>query len=141
MREYNTLVGTPAFASLNSHLKRELSRRDDLEALAYSLMFLYRGTLPWLEQRGQDQSSSFIQKMKESITDTRSIPSELFSLLCYARNLAFVEKPNYDHIRMLLLPTSTTIPQTITHTESDGHEGRGSPRRSPRGSPTMYVLV
>ena len=32
------LVGTPNFASVNSHLGDTLSRRDDLESLAYVLL-------------------------------------------------------------------------------------------------------
>ncbi|KAI0247250.1 kinase-like domain-containing protein, partial [Lactifluus subvellereus] len=37
------LVGCLAFTSINSHLGIELSRRDDLESLAYVLVYLLRG--------------------------------------------------------------------------------------------------
>ena len=50
MNEYPRLLGMPAFTSINSHLGGELSRRDDLEALAYTLMFLYSRSLLWLSQ-------------------------------------------------------------------------------------------
>lgn len=35
------------YASAHAHLGRTASRRDDLESLAYTLIFLLRGRLPW----------------------------------------------------------------------------------------------
>ncbi|CAI0409044.1 unnamed protein product [Linum tenue] len=39
--------GTMRYASVHAHLGRTGSRRDDLESLAYTLVFLLRGRLPW----------------------------------------------------------------------------------------------
>ncbi|CAN1836637.1 Casein kinase 1-like protein HD16, partial [Linum perenne] len=39
--------GTVRYASVHAHLGRTASRRDDLESLAYTLIFLQRGRLPW----------------------------------------------------------------------------------------------
>jgi hypothetical protein len=39
--------GTIRYASVHAHLGRTGSRRDDLESLAYTLIFLLRGRLPW----------------------------------------------------------------------------------------------
>ena len=36
------------FSSLNAQLKTEASKRDDMEALGYILIFFLRGDLPWL---------------------------------------------------------------------------------------------
>ena len=39
--------GTVRYASVHAHLGRTGSRRDDLDSLAYTLIFLLRGRLPW----------------------------------------------------------------------------------------------
>jgi len=40
-------VGTAGFSSLNSHSLIEQTRWDDLEGLAYILLYLRGGPLPW----------------------------------------------------------------------------------------------
>ena len=100
-------VGTTTFASLNSHRGCELSRRDDLESLGYTLIYLLSGSLSWDSVDNHYNESSIMkkhklvgrQKSEVSIDNLcKGLPSEFFKYMTYCRSLGFREKPNYDYL-------------------------------------------
>lgn len=79
---YNTVVGTALFASINAHHGKNLSRRDDIESLVYTLVYLLTGTLPWkaINIKKKSERHEIIMYMKEEMAnnsnfrDTQGIP-------------------------------------------------------------------
>lgn len=104
--EDRELIGTVRYASLNAHLGREQSRRDDLESLGYMLMYFLRGSLPWqgLKANGKKEKYKKIQNKKMSTTPEmlcQGYDNEFIDYLKYCRNLVFDQQPNYDYLRKL----------------------------------------
>eukprot|EP01129_Flabellula_baltica_P013028 TRINITY_DN5984_c0_g2_i2.p1 TRINITY_DN5984_c0_g2~~TRINITY_DN5984_c0_g2_i2.p1 ORF type:complete len:304 (-),score=48.11 TRINITY_DN5984_c0_g2_i2:302-1213(-) len=40
--------GTDKYASVNSHFRKDISRRDDMESIGYLLLYFSTGVLPWM---------------------------------------------------------------------------------------------
>jgi hypothetical protein len=90
------------FASISAHLGLEISRRDDMESLAYILIYFLRGSLPWTSLRSDDRDLILQSKRATSVDDLcTALPSEFASFLAYTRSLAFEDKPDYDRFRKI----------------------------------------
>ncbi|TVU41578.1 hypothetical protein EJB05_15108 [Eragrostis curvula] len=89
--------GTIRYASVHAHLGRTGSRRDDLESLAYTLIFLIRGRLPW--QGYQGDTKSFLVCKKKMATSPEILccfcPAPFKQFLEVVTNMKFDEEPNY----------------------------------------------
>ena len=95
----------PKFSSLNAHLGIEMSRRDDLEMLSYTMLFLMKKQLPWEQEATQGKSEDRYEevlKKKGFITPEDMFdgcPFEFSVMLKYARSLRFEEKPDYNWLK------------------------------------------
>ncbi|KAG9310594.1 kinase-like domain-containing protein [Chiua virens] len=95
-----TSSGTPAFMSLSAHKGRSSSRRDDIESLAYTLIFLAHGSLPWYDD---NESECIRQKSKFRVSQLQpSLPHELQLFLDHAKSLEFAQIPQYSFLEKLL---------------------------------------
>ncbi|CAA9998020.1 unnamed protein product [Nesidiocoris tenuis] len=105
-RENKNLTGTARYASINTHLGIEQSRRDDLESLGYVLMYFNRGSLPWqgLKAANKRQKYERISEKKMSFPIDelcKGYPAEFTLYLNYCRSLRFEERPDYSYLRQM----------------------------------------
>lgn len=143
-------VGTPLFASINTHqgqgmfhslssspfallfsfslrlhmltylcVTSECSRRDDMESLAYTFIYLLRGSLPWRKVKYSPSEREAATRDPKLLWDktlasklaaesssapstlTAGLPKEFEVFYRYTRDLAFDETPDYQWCRDL----------------------------------------
>ena len=101
------LIGTVRYASIHSLEGIEQSRRDDLESVAYLLIYLLKGTLPWqglIVKRKEEKYLKVLEK-KRSMTSNElcsGLPTQIERFLIYVKSLEYEEKPNYQLMIRLL---------------------------------------
>ncbi|CAD8128098.1 unnamed protein product [Paramecium sonneborni] len=100
------LIGTARYASINAHNEQEQSRRDDLESIAYILIYLATGTLPWINLKIQQKDLKYakILHLKKSTPISilcSNLPQCFISFLNAVRNLEFTETPDYSAYKKL----------------------------------------
>lgn len=117
-KEKKSLSGTARYMSINTHLGREQSRRDDLEALGHVFLYFLRGSLPWQGLKAASNKEKYerigLKKQDISIAELcNGLPEEFAQYLAYARTLKFEATPDYAMLRGLMqraLEKSVTDP-------------------------------
>ncbi|CAA7410098.1 unnamed protein product [Spirodela intermedia] len=105
-RENKSLIGTARYASCNTHLGIEQSRRDDLESLGYVLLYFLRGSLPWQGLKAANKKQKY-EKICEKKLSTpievlcKSHPVEFASYFHYCHSLTFDQRPDYGFLKRL----------------------------------------
>eukprot|EP00826_Nyctotherus_ovalis_P061764 TRINITY_DN8825_c0_g1_i7.p1 TRINITY_DN8825_c0_g1~~TRINITY_DN8825_c0_g1_i7.p1 ORF type:complete len:130 (+),score=16.84 TRINITY_DN8825_c0_g1_i7:736-1125(+) len=88
------------------HFGYAQSRRDDLESLGYTLIYLMRGSLLWQGvniNNKQERYDKIMQyKMELSLSTMCSgLPEEMVKYMRYCRNLNFDQTPDYQALKKL----------------------------------------
>ncbi|OMJ86115.1 hypothetical protein SteCoe_12473 [Stentor coeruleus] len=102
-KEGKGFTGNQRFSSSNSLLGIEQSRRDDLEAIGYVLIYFVKGFLPWENsyngENGQKKNPLVTSKIQVSIESLCKDCHPAFGLyMNYVKSLAFSTKPDYAYV-------------------------------------------
>ena len=106
------LTGTARYASINALGGCEQSRRDDLEAIGYVLLYFLISKLPWQGLKlksGEDRYQKILEKkMSFKPEDFKNlykdlVPDEVVEYIRYTRKLDFEENPDYNKLRLLFI--------------------------------------
>ncbi|XAR69300.1 Non-specific serine/threonine protein kinase [Bertholletia excelsa] len=105
-RENKNLTGTARYASCNTHLGIEQSRRDDLESLGYVLLYFLRGSLPWQGLKAATKKQKYDKICEKKLSTPievlcKSYPVEIASYLHYCHSLKFDQQPDYGFLKRL----------------------------------------
>jgi len=105
-KEGKGLTGTARYVSLFTHYGIEQARRDDIESIAYNLIYFAKGKLPWQGVKTKNKKEKHKKIMESKLANTPGIlcmglPDELEKLLKYSRKLEFEEEPDYKGIKTM----------------------------------------
>ncbi len=106
-RDGKSLTGTARYASINTHLGVEQSRRDDIESLGYMMVYFLKGSLPWQGMIINDPKKKY-DRIKQLKYDIKledlcaGLPKECIKFIQYARDMKFEDRPDYSYLRNLL---------------------------------------
>ena len=106
----HSVIGTVPFMSINGQQGHAQSRHDDLESLAYAIIFSVCGSLPWTSR-----SSKVTLKKKLSITAEElceGLPTLFCQFISHVCSLGFDEKPDYQYLHSILSQCSKSQTET-----------------------------
>jgi casein kinase 1 len=106
-RDGKSLTGTARYASLNTSLGIEQSRRDDMECLLNVFIYLLKGSLPWQGLPGNTKNEKYRNIMEKKMNTfpevlCSGLPAEFVTFLNYTRTLRFEDRPDYNYLRRIL---------------------------------------
>ena len=100
-------LGAVRYASVSNQMLLPLGPRDDLEALAYSLVYLHRGQLPWSQVSAPTQREKFVlirqaKQHEEPQLLCAGLPPSFAEFLRLCRAMPAHGQPDYAALRALL---------------------------------------
>ena len=98
------MTGTARYASTNNLRGVEISRRDDLESLAYMIIYFVMKKLPWQGIRANNLQNRYkkIYYMKKKLIEDEmflKMPQEIQNFYKDIKKLKFEEEPNYNKLK------------------------------------------
>ncbi|KAI1782374.1 kinase-like domain-containing protein [Ganoderma leucocontextum] len=119
-------LASRTFATINDHYHRTLSRRDDMISLAYTIMALLTGILPWEFPLEDDQDTCGIPR--EALWNggviSEGYPVVFSDFFNYAVKLQYDETPDYDLWKSRFHQLIPDLPENPLYDSNDTSQPR-----------------
>ena len=121
-------LGAVRYASISNQLLLPLGPRDDLESLAYSLIYLHRGQLPWSQVSAPTQREKFVlirqaKQREDPQLLCAGLPPSFAEFLRLCRAMPAHEQPDYAALRDLLASDAGGPLRRTRRRHNSGSEG------------------
>ncbi|KAI1787284.1 kinase-like domain-containing protein [Ganoderma leucocontextum] len=122
--------GTPPFASRHAHQGHTPSaRRDDMESVAYILVDLLTGTLPWTDTTSDDELLPILYA-HSGRTLCQGYDDVFAQFVDYTRSLDYEDTPKYRHWRRAFRELITGLSEDAVFDPEDDSEPRVGVQKS-----------
>ncbi|KAH9021416.1 kinase-like domain-containing protein [Lactarius pseudohatsudake] len=113
------IVGTLLFMSVNGQQGHAKSRRNNLESLAYTIIYSACGDLPWMDASACGNQGAVLWKKSSVMVEElcKGLPAPFCKFINHVHLLDFDEKPDYQLLHSILLcclATETPVPPFLT---------------------------
>ena len=107
IKKEKIVIGTVRYISMNAHLGNEQYKKDDLESLAYMMIYFIKGELPWQNLKAKSRKEKYTkiyQKKKHTVNSElcNFLPDEIKMFLNYILNLNQKQNPDYNKLMNLI---------------------------------------
>ena len=107
IKKEKIVIGTVRYISMNAHLGNEQYKKDDLESLAYMMIYFIKGELPWQNLKAKSRKEKYTkiyQKKKHTVNSElcNFLPDEIKTFLNYVLNLNQKQNPDYVKLTNLI---------------------------------------
>lgn len=125
-RDFTGFRGTARYASINSHMCRDLSRRDDMWSVFYLLVEFAKGSLPWGKLRDKVCNTTFpylteqdkIGEVKIQWNTSelvKGLPPEFLQFMNHLQSLKYSDAPDYNFLKNLLKTSLSACGETASY--------------------------
>lgn len=122
--------GTVEFRSRDAHIGL-ISRRSDIECLAFNLIQWLYGQLPWMgfladADKVEDAKKKFMANVGQSLNKcfARSVPNGLKEFLLEVSRIRFQDKPDYSLLKQLLTKVAKNRTNILEVDDNEENEPR-----------------
>ena len=101
------IMGTMRYISMNAHLGNEQTKKDDLESLAYIVVYFIKGELPWQNVKADSKKEKYkkvYQIKKQTVPNDlcEFLPEDIKTFINCILSLNIKQKPDYQKLKNIL---------------------------------------